>query len=295
MLFEVPYNFDENLIKFYKKNKSFINYLYLPPYEEDSANTRTSIQTSTVGHCYMPRTREEYERHLHKITEAGLRFVVLWQVFGLDLTIEMLNYYSRLNASGFIVANDKNAAFIKRHNPQLLVICSIVQRTCYNILEKDLSNYDYVILYYTFNRALDALKRLPQLKDKLIIMPNSLCDVNCPSVHHWFPAKDRPFDPSRDCSMTIEHIDRCGLILPEHLHFFDDYVGGYKLQGRELPTEAIKYLCHFYFKRTKYKDFIAPFLSEDMARKFKELFTIFTIDEYYNTKTAQVLDKMKNP
>ena len=294
MLFEVPYNFDENLIKFYKKNKSFINYLYLPPYEEDSANTRTSIQTGTVGHCYMPQTREEYERHLRKITEAGLRFVVLWQVPGLDLSIEMLNYYSRLNASGFIVANDKNAAFIRQNKPQLLVICSIVQRTCYNILEKDLSNYDYVILYYTFNRALDALRRLTQLKDKLIIMPNSLCDVNCPSVHHWFPTKDRPFDPSRDCSMTIEHIDRCGLILPEHLRLFDDYVGGYKLQGRELPTEAIKYLCHFYFKRTKYDDFIAPFLSEDMAKKFKKLFTRFTIDEYYNTKTAQILDKIKN-
>ena len=26
MLFEVPYNFDENLIKFYKKNRSYINY-----------------------------------------------------------------------------------------------------------------------------------------------------------------------------------------------------------------------------------------------------------------------------
>lgn len=294
MLFEVPYNFDEQLITFYKKNKSFINYLYLPPYKEDSANTRTSIQTSTLGHCYMPKTREEYEQHLHKITEAGLRFVVLWQVFGLKMSTKVLNYYTKLHASGFIVADDRNAAFIKQNFPQLLVICSIVQRTCYNIFEKNLSNYDYVILYYPFNRALDALKKLSRIKEKLIIMPNSLCDVNCPSVHHWFPTKERPFDPSRDCSMTIEHIDRCGLILPEHLELFDVYVGGYKLQGRELPTEAIKYLCHFYFKRTKYNDFIAPFLSEEMAKKFKELFEKFTIDEYYNTKTAQILNRIKS-
>ena len=140
MLFEVPYNFDENLIKFYKKNRSYINYLYLPPYKDDSANTRTSIQTNTVGHCYMPNTREEYEHHLRRIKEAGLRFVILWQVYEHDLSIEMLDYYSGLETSGVIVANDKNAALIKQYNPQLLVICSIVQRTCYNILNKDLTN-----------------------------------------------------------------------------------------------------------------------------------------------------------
>ena len=294
MLFEVPYNFDENLIKFYKKNRSYINYLYLPPYKDDSANTRTSIQTNTVGHCYMPNTREEYEYHLRRIKEAGLRFVILWQVYEHDLSIEMLDYYSGLETSGFIVANDKNAALIKQYNPQLLVICSIVQRTCYNILNKDLTNYDYVILYYTFNRALDVLKLLSNLKDKLIIMPNTLCDVNCPSVHHWFPTKDKPFDPSRDCSMTIEHIDRCGFIFPEHLKLFDKYVGGYKLQGRELATESIKYLCHFYFKRTEYEDFVMPFLREDMAEKLKKMFEKYSVEEYYNTKTAQVIKIMEN-
>ena len=242
----------------------------------------------------MPNTREEYEYHLRRIKEAGLRFVILWQVYEHDLSIEMLDYYSGLETSGFIVANDKNAVLIKQYNPQLLVICSIVQRTCYNILNKDLTNYDYVILYYTFNRALDVLKLLSNLKDKLIIMPNTLCDVNCPSVHHWFPTKDKPFDPSRDCSMTIEHIDRCGFIFPEHLKLFDKYVGGYKLQGRELATESIKYLCHFYFKRTEYEDFIMPFLREDMAEQLKGLFEKYSVEEYYNTKTAQVIKIMEN-
>lgn len=46
MLFEVPYNFDEALIPFYKKHASCINFLYLPPYKEDLDNTRTSIQTN---------------------------------------------------------------------------------------------------------------------------------------------------------------------------------------------------------------------------------------------------------
>lgn len=294
MLFEVPYNFDEKLIKYYQKNKNFINYLYLPPYKDDSANTRTSIQTRNVGHCYMPKTREEYEYHLQKINSAGLRFVVLWQVYEKDISIDILNYYSELNTSGFIVANDKHAAFIKGNNPNLLAICSIVQRTCCNILKKDLSNYDYVILYYTFNRALDVLKQLQHLKDKLILMPNSLCDVDCPSVHHWFPSEKKPFNPSHDCSMTIEHIERCGIILPEHLYLFDDYVGGYKLQGREFPTESIKYLCHFYFNRAEYKDFIAPFLREDMANMLLDLISKSSLNEYYNSKSSYIKQRLNN-
>ena len=203
----------------------------------------------------------------------------------------MLNYYSKLNTSGFIVANDKNASFIKRNKPNLIVICSIVQRLTYNILEKDLSNYDYVILYYPFNRALNALKKIQHLKKKLILMPNSLCNINCPSVHHWFPSKNT-FNPSCDCNMTIDNIDKCGLIFPEHLKLFDSYVAGYKLQGREYPTESIKYLCHFYFKRTKYKDFVVPFLREDMANKLIESINHSKIEDYYNSKTAFMLNKL---
>lgn len=70
--------------------------------------------------------------------------------------------------------------------------------------------------------------------------------------------------------------------------------GGYKLQGRELATESIKYLCHFYFKRTEYEDFIMPFLREDMAEQLKGLFEKYSVEEYYNTKTAQVIKIMEN-
>ena len=291
MFFEVPYNFDEKLIQYYQKNKSFINYLYLPPYKEDAANTRTDIQTDIKGHCYMPQSRKEYETHLRKLTEAGLHFVVLWQVNDQDLSLDLLNYYCELHTSGFIVANDRNAEFIKKNKPKLIVICSVVQRICYNIMEKDLSNYDYVILYYPFNRALNALKHLAHLKEKLILMPNSLCDFYCPSIHHWFPTNERPFIPSRDCSMTIDNMGRCSIIFPEHLYLFDNYVAGFKLQGREYPTDAIKYLCHFYFKRDKYEDFISPFLAEDMANRLKYLMSQTSIEEYYNSATSYIQNK----
>lgn len=288
MLFEVPYNFDERLIPFYQKYSKYINFVYLPPYKDDSANTRTSIQTTIKGHCYMPLSRKEYESHLYKIICAGLEFVVLWQMQDSIISKEMLDYYSGLNACGFIVANDNNAELIKNYNPNLLVICSIVQRSCINITKKDLTNYDKVILYYTFNRALEALKELAHIKNKIVLMPNTLCNIDCPSVHHWFPTKAHPFIADRDCCMSIKTISRCGIILPEHLKLFDDYVGGYKLQGREYTTDVIKYICHFYFKRNHYENFLDPFFSKEMVLKIKTLINSMSPEEYYNIATSDI-------
>jgi hypothetical protein len=289
-LFEVPYNFDEKLIKYYKKHADRINFLYLPPYKDDSINTRSTIQTKVKGHCYMPQSREEYERHLSLICHADLRFVVLWQDRNSIITSDQLDYYTQLGASGFIIANDVNSKIVKDYNPSLLVICSLVQRLQKNIRKRDFSNYDYIILYYTFNRSIDAIKELSALKDKIVLMPNTLCSIECPSVHHWFPSKDKPFDFQNDCWLRLDTLDKCGLIFPEHLVLFNQHVGGYKLQGREYPTEAIKYLCHFYFKEEYYSDFVSPFLREDMAENLKNKIHNRTPEEYYNTYTDTIID-----
>lgn len=204
----------------------------------------------------------------------------------------MLDYYCRLGASGFIVADDRNARIIKEYRRDLSVICSIVQRIGANIKGKDLKDYDYVILYYPFNRAIDALKRLDEIKDKIILMPNTMCNIDCPSTHHWFPQTGRPFDASRDCPMTIKNIDRCGIILPEHLGLFDNLVGGYKLQGREYPTTAIKYICSFYFNRISYDGFVDPFFEEGMATRLKEQIRSMTPEVYYNIRSFDIIESM---
>lgn len=289
-LFEVPYNFDEPLIKFYKKHAHRINYLYIPPYKNDLFNTRSSIQTNVKGHCYMPQTREEYESHLCEIKHSGLRFVILWQDSNSLISRSQLDYYSKLGTSGFIIANDINAKRIKDYNPALIVICSLVQRVQTDILKRDFSDYDFIILYYTFNRSLDAIKKLVKLKDKIILMPNTLCNIECPSVHHWFPSAKKPFDFHNDCWLRLDTLKYCGLIFPEHLYLFNEHVAGYKLQGREFPTEAIKYLCHFYFKEEYYDDFISPFLREDMMLKLCNLVNSMNVDDYYNIYTKKIID-----
>lgn len=286
-LFEVPYNFDESLLKFYSKNVAHIKFLYLPPYKEDSINTRSSIQTSIKGHCYMPLSRSEYEHHIGQIVKIGLRFVVLWQSPLSILNHKYLDYYTSLGASGFIIGNDHNAKIIKDYRSDLIVICSLVQRLrTIELLNRDFQYYDYIILYYTFNRALNTIKELSLLKEKIVIMPNTLCNVECPSIHHWFPTQDKPFNPEQDCWVKLEQMNKCGLIFPEHLHIFDEYVAGYKLQGREYPTEAIEYLCRFYFGQEERKDFIRPFLRPDMAKRLYELAHSSSTYDYYNTYAA---------
>ena len=291
MKFEVPYNFDEKLIKYYQKNTSHINYLYLPAYKDDSPNTRSSIQTKTKGHCYMPQSRAEYEDHLAKIVKAGLRFVILWQVRGLQLTSELIKYYSSVGTSGFIVADDENATKVKQLNHSLLVICSLVQRVNNSsvLFQKNLSLYDSIILYYPFNRSLDALRKIEHLKDKIVLMPNTFCTVDCPSVHHWFPKNKQKFRQTTDCPVSVATMRKSGFIFPEHLHLFDKYVSGYKLQGREYPTEAIKHLCHFYFTREEYSDFVDPFLGEELSEALKMEISKMPIEEYYNSQSEMCL------
>lgn len=240
----------------------------------------------------MPNSREEYESYLSEIRSAGLRFVILWQMPGKDISTDIIQYYQGLGASGFIVANDTNAEIIKSYSTSLLVTCSIVQRTCTDVLKKDLRSYDYVILYYPFNRALDALKKLEAIKDKIILMPNTLCNMDCPSMHHWFPSKDKPFIAARDCPLTASTLSKCGLIFPEHLRLFDDYVAGYKLQGREYPTAAVKHLCSFYFNRNSYQGFLDPFIENSLAEKLKELAHSIPAEEYYNIKSQYIIDRL---
>ena len=290
--FEVPYNFNYSLISFYQKHSPFVRFLYLPPYKEDSINTRTSIETRKKGRCYMPQSREEYECHLRKIVDAGLKFVILWQVPDNVISADMLDYYSSLNTSGFIIANDKNADLIKTYNPELLVIGSLTQRICTKITNKDLQRYDQIVLYYPFNRALDALKALWQIKDKLVIMPNTFCHIECPSTHHWFPRQDRPFKQDRDCPVLTDHnnyIKKCGFISPEHLYLFDPFICGYKLQGREYTTELLKYICQIYFERKSPLELLNAMLGKEISNKLIEYSHNIPLEEYYNTKTQEIM------
>lgn len=281
--FEVPYSFDEGILPFYKHFSSFISFLFLPPYSEDLINTRTALQSNRKGNSYMPSTREEYEYHLKLINDSKLSFVVLWQDRTSIITKRMLDYYTRLGAKGFIIANDKNAKIIKEYNPNLIVISSIVQRLCNDITKKDFTYYDYVVMFYPFNRSLNALKRLSKIKDKIVIMPNSICHTDCQGIHHWFIKDVNAFDREKSCP-AFNDVKKSTFIRPDHLYLFDDFVGGYKLQGREWTTDYVVTICEAYFNRDMIKSLIPLGMVKDLQMLMQEK----GLDDYYNIKTMEI-------
>lgn len=286
--FEVPYNFSKSLILYYKSHAEYISYIFLPPYKEDSLNTRTSIETKRKGYCYMPQTRDEYESHLLMIEQNGLSFVILWQEPSKIITHDKIAYYEKLGASGFIIGNDNNASIIKQYNSKLLVIGSLVQRFCKNITKMDFTYYDYIILYYPFNRAIEVLKHLGKIKEKVVIMPNTFCHVDCPSIHHWFPQKEKPFIKEKDCPIINNPknaINYSGFIAPEHLFLFDKHVSGYKLEGRELSTTIIINTCNAYFYRENTHDYLRIMLGDKLSEIFVNNWNRHSIEEYYNKKS----------
>ncbi|MGM9847655.1 MAG: hypothetical protein ACI31F_06860 [Muribaculaceae bacterium] len=281
--FEVPYNFDEEILPYYEKYSGFINFLFLPPYKDDTFNTRTYLQSKMKGRSYMPQSREEYEYHMHLIKSGNLRFVVLWQDRDSVISKELLDYYTKLGACGFIIANDKNAKIIKEYNPNLLVISSIVQRLCKDIRKMDFTYYDYIVMFYPFTRSLNILKSFTNLRDKLIIMPNSLCHTDCPGVQHWFAKDVQSFDAEKLCPAYNDE-SQCTFIYPEHLNLFDDYVVGYKLQGREWRTDYIVTICESFFNRIT----LRTLLPDGKDKTLRDLQKSISLEEYYNLKTKEI-------
>lgn len=282
--FEVPYNFEEELLTYYSAHARYVNFLFLPPYSDDTLNTRTCIQTRIKGRSYMPQSREEYEYHIRLILDHGLRFVVLWQDRDAVISEDLLNYYAGIGACGFIVANDDNAKIIKDYDSNLLVISSIVQRLCAGMSSRDFTYYDYIVMFYPFTRSLEGLKKLSTLKDKIVIMPNSMCHTDCPGLHHWFAEDIRSFERSNSCP-AVKDESRSTFIKPEHLAIFDDLVGGYKLQGREWSADYIVSICEAYFHRTTLKHLI----SDGLLKTINEGLSKLGEEEYYNVKTPEII------
>lgn len=277
MKFEVPYNFDLQLLEYYKKRKNFISHLFLPPFKDDLCNTRSLIETNIKGKSYMPKSRKEFEYHLNQIRNKDLEIVVLWQDLNKTISKDLLDYYVNLGTTGFIIANDENAKIIKKFNPTLKVIASIVQANFRNILDKDLSCYDYLVLFYPFTRSIESLKSLKSIKNKLILMPNTFCHTNCPGKHHWFANDKNSFNMQRDCP-AFNDIEHSTFIFPEHLRLFDNFVGLYKLQGREYTSDEIITSCESYFQRET-----LPFLiSEEYKQVIERNQKLMGIDNYYN-------------
>lgn len=225
--FEIPYNWDLHEIEILeKKIPGFLKNVesfYLPAFIEHSHATRIELQRK------IPKTLDEYETHINYLKSHGVKICILLQELDNDISLEILKYYiDDLGIRLFTVVQDRVAKRIKDYNKDCIINASILKCLKYkDILSKDLSMYDRIVLLQKFNVCLDVVKELPKTHEYIII-PNSFCHYKCKPewcLDHWRgnlnpKCVDMPFD-----DVTV--------IYPEDLYLFEPYISVFKLQGRD--------------------------------------------------------------
>lgn len=234
--FEIPYNFcKESLLGEAYRYKDKIDCVYLPAYYEHSVSTRTECGN-------YPLDIDTYWEHVDFIKELGLEPSVLFQS-GI-VSDEIIQMYLNRGIRYFIVRDDNLAIRIKQLNPNTRITASIIkQLTVEDLNTKDLSMYDNIVLDFHLNR-LETVKSLPK-NHKYILMPNAPCYYDCPKercMFHWFHGKE--LDESEVFCVDL-YKESCW-IPANALHEYDEYIDGYKLQGREMNDYSLLYYMLHY-------------------------------------------------
>lgn len=239
--FEIPYNFDKELLKELETRKECIKLIYLPCFYADGDNSRYDLLLNNQ----IPRDWNEYLEHLQLaqvIAPAGL-------LIQRNSTIEVIDKYYNLGIRYFIINNDELAQEIKKTYADAILILSI---TAYG--EGDWNLYDEIVLPFHYCRQVQKIAELPQDK-KYVLIPNSHCLWNCNRhAAHWGLTADSLEEYQTNVMKIIDGY--CGnvynedraFIKPEDLIYFDSYIDTYKLVDRLDLTEEILYNIDRYSK-----------------------------------------------
>lgn len=276
--FEIPYNFDINLINFLKIYKPFdLHCIYLPPFGDDypySAKYNTLRKAKSFMQINFPDDRQDYEQHVKYIRESFPQYLMLLlQSNEKIMPIETLKYYLDLGFTKFCVGTIEQAQLIKELAPTAEIIGSITMKIEPDILYQDLQTYkkyfDCFVLWFPFNRDLDRINHLPKcFKYSLLI--NCGCTIKCDGTHHWFIQESEEnaqfYCPKKYNPQELNKYKNIVLLRPDHLYLFDKYITYFKLQGREYPTEKIiQDIVMFTTNFTRY-DLFEPYDVKDIFK-----------------------------
>ena len=240
--FEIPYNFDKNLIDILSKlvDKNSIYCIYVPAFFEDYKGVSrnfNSVQTITT------MTREAYVEHIKYIDKHFPGKVqLLLQRDDIILHRAELQFYFDLNITKFCVGTLEQAKILKEINADFDILSSITMQIIpEEIQSEEFQKYfDGFVLFFNYTRDIELIKSLPKgLKYVLIV--NSYCTTKCDGCHHWFAdpsdiAKNLIFCPKNLYPQTW---DIKTTISPLDLDVFIPYISIFKLQGREWSTYQI--------------------------------------------------------
>ena len=91
----------------------------------------------------------------------------------------------------------------------------------------------------------------------------------------------------------MRYISMTAFIPPEHLYMFDDWVGGYTLQGREYVTDLVEEICRIYFSRDDSRNLCHTMLGDDLSYKFRRMSFESDLSIYYNMKSYDLIRHLR--
>lgn len=244
--FEVPYNFDLNLVEKLLPYKDHIDFLYMGSYYEDGTNSRKELVLSNR----VPFTWDEYILHVSEI-QKYFNIGVLIQN---NCTLDLIDKYYNIGIRIFILNDSDLVTAAKEKYNDIRCILSITSvLTLEDIKDNDYSMYDEIVLFFNFCRQVQLLKELPT-RYKYVLILNSHCVYNCDRcLEHWRLKADT-IEKYRDKEMELMK-DHCDIfredrafIQPQDLLYFNDYINAYKIVDRVMDTDDIIYEIDRYSK-----------------------------------------------
>ena len=266
--FEIPFNLDPRFIDWVnsdgKSYKEKIEFIYMPCFHDDCRNSR---ELTPAYLKYNPFTRTEYNNLVQKLHSTDCDIAVLMQdnsVYN-RLNKDLIKYYIDLGFKYFIVGDDNISDLIKSIDNSVYTVASLTKVMTFNdVMEKDLSMYDIIVLHHWANRAVDSLKYLPQ-KYKYVLMVDIACTYKFASwckVHWFHPDTDEANEYAKLCCK--DRYTREVRIFPEDYYLFEPYLHSWKL-GFDRGTEI-------------------EFIIENMKNYMDDGGNFYKDDKYYNMK-----------
>ena len=239
--FEIPYNFDKNLIDYLVQKDSNGNLyysIYMPPYIQDYCPAKKFYQgqEGITGETQQNLSREQYESHISYIKQYFPdKLMLLLQQNNMCMSKELLKYYIDLGFTKFCAGSIQQAQLIRELFPSAEIVASITMKVSpTDLLNKEFEIFDGIVLWFPYNRKLSVIKTLPK-KYKYILLVNCDCNIYCDGTYHWFASKEE--EENLICpNYTDNNWANKMRIYPWDLPIFEPYIDYYKLQGRDFPT-----------------------------------------------------------
>lgn len=246
--FELPYNFDKNLILGYQLlglDPEQIDCIYIPPFLEDY---QTILRTPEKD-AYSQLTYEEYLDHINYINNIfpGKMQLLLQQIREeYNMSNDLLKKYINLGFRNFCVGNIQQAKAIKEIDPHIKVVGSIAMHVNAKKIMQHFEEYsqyfDALVLDFSYNKNLSKIKSLPK-NFEYMILANSRCNIHCDGDRHWWG--DGMNHKCPGLYPDIPYHESC-MIRPTDLHVYEPYIKVFKLQDRGWPTADILHSVAMY-------------------------------------------------